>query len=312
MAAERELRKWISSILGDAGNETRISEITDFVIQRWEYTPERLKSDEGYDFIFPPEEDDSIDSWDEDSSTASCPHFCGYQVDEYLEREVWRMVEDASEEHESAVRFYGLDSRASKPVICHCKSLHDTTVSQAETVPIDRHLMLVRDPPPWDSVYGPDASPPRRVKLSVKPSLSSSLKPDRSSMRAKIFTQEMSSMITKRESLPAAATSPSLVSAPMVSNNPFRKKSSSGSARGGLKDIHRAHGNSAQGRDSDSVQDGPIPKRMKSISQIPVPLRPAPPLRSQRENSGWGPGTAQKKPGKLKQTTLLGVFGKRT
>lgn len=319
MQAERELREWISSILGDAGNETRISEITDVVMQHWEYNPERLESDESYysDPFYSLEEDDSIDSWDEDSSTESCPHFCGYEIDEDLEERVWEMVEDAQEEHQSAVRFYGLDPRASKTVICHCKSLHGTAISRAGTIPIDRHLMLVRDPPPWDSVYGPDAPPLRRVKFSIKPSLSdsSSLNPDRSSMRVKKSTLEMLDMITKRKSLPTAATSSSLVSTPTVSNNPFRKVSNSSSARGGLKDLHRGHGNSAQRRNSVPVPDGPSPKRFKSISQIPVPPRPVPPdatLRSQREKNNGGPGTAQKKAGKLKQTTLLGVFGKRT
>jgi len=318
MAAEQELRKWISSILGSASNETRISEITDFVMQRWEYGPERLESDGGYvsDSGLPLEEDDSIDSWDEDSSTVSCPQFCGYEVDEGLTKEVWEMVEDAWDEHESAMRFYGLDSRASKTVICHCKTLQGTTTSPAETMRMDRYLMLVRDPPRWDSVYGPDAPPPRRVRLATAPSLSdsSNLNPNRSSVRAKQSTQELLGMINRRKSLPITATSPSLVSTPTISRNPFRKDFTIGSARGGFKSLHRGPGDSTQGGNSDSVPDGPTPKRMKTISQLPIPSRPTPPgatLQSQKAKSSGGPEIVSKKPGKLKQTTLSGAFGKR-
>lgn len=317
IVAEQDLRKWISSMLGDASSKTRISEITDFVMRRWEYNPERLESDGGYDSDsgLPLEEDDSIDSWDGDSSTA-CPHFCGYEVDEGLTEEVWEMVEDARDEHESAIRFYGLDSRASETVICHCKTLRGTTISPAETMPTDRHLMLVRDPPRWDSIYGPDAPPPRRVGLAKKTSLSNSsnFNPNRSSVRAKQSTQELLGMITQRKSLATAVTSPSLVSTPTVSRNPFRKDPNIDSARGGSKKLHRGPGDSAQDGNSDSAPDGPTPKRMKSISQLPVPPRPTPPgatLQSQRK-SGGGSGVVPKKPGKLKQTTLSGVFGKRT
>jgi len=305
-------------MLGNASNETRISEITNFVMRRWEYNPESLESDGRYDSDsgLPLEEEDSIDSWDGDSSTV-CPHFCGYEVDEGLTEEVWEMVEDARDEHESAIRFYGLDSRASETVICHCKTLRGTTISPAETIPTDRHLMLVRDPPRWDSVYGPNAPPHRRVRLATKPSLSdsSNLNPNRSSVRAKQSTQELLGMITQRKSLPTTAISPSLVSTPTVNRNPFRKDSNIDSTRGGLKNPHRGPGDSAQDGSSDSVPDGPTPKRMKSISQLPVPPRPTPPganLQPQSTKSGGGPGIVPKKPGKLKQTTLSGVFGKRT
>jgi hypothetical protein len=315
MAAEKGLRRWISSILGDASNEVRISEITDFVMQRWEYNSE---PDCGYDsdWGLHLEEDDSIDSWDGDSSTVSCPRFCGYEVNEGLAEVVWKMAEDAQDEHESAIRFYGLDSRASKPVICHCKTLRGTAKSPAETAPTDRYLMLVRDPPRWDSVYGPDASPPRRVRPATKPSLSdsSSLNPNHSSMQAKQSTRELLSMVTQRKGLLTTATSPSIVSTPIVSRNPFRKDFSNGPARGGLSP-HRRPGDSAQDGSSDSVPDGPTPKRMKSISQLPIPPKPTPPgatLQSQRAKSSVGPGIVLKKIGKLKQTTLSGVFGKRT
>ena len=308
MEPERELRKWICSMLGDAGNETRISELTDFVTQRWEYDPEWLDSSGRYDSDsrYPSEEDDSIDSWDEDRSTVPRVNFCGYEVDEGLVEEVREMVEDAWEEHESTRRFYGLDSRAPKAVICHCKKLRGTTTSPAETTPVNRHLMLVRDPPPpWGSVYGPDAPQPRRIRLATKPSLSdsSNLNPDQTSMWAKKSAQEMLGMITQRKSFPTTAISPSLSSAPTVSTNPFRKDSSNGLARGGLRDLQRRHANPIQGGSSDSV---PTPKRMKSISQIPVPPKP---IILQKAKSS---GIVSKRPGKLKQTTLLGVFGKRT
>ena len=319
MEAERGLRKWISSMLDDAGNETRISEITSFVMQRWEYNPTGPESDGGCDsdFLFPPEEEDPIDSWDEGSSTTSRLYFCGYEVNEDLEDRVSRMVENAREEHESAVRFYGLDSRAPKTAICHCKILRCTTTSPAETMPTDRYLMLIRDPPRWDSVYGPNAPPPRRVKLTTKPSLSNSsnLTRDRSSVRAKKSTQEMLDMIIQRKDLPTAPTSLPHDSTPTVGRNPFRKDPNSDSAHRRLKDLHRGLGDSTRGGNPDSVPYGPTPKRMKSISQIPVPPQPTPQgatSHSQRMKHGAGPGMTPKEAGRLKQTTLLGMFGKRT
>jgi len=310
--AERELREWIHSMLGDASNETRISEITGFVMQRWEYDDERYDSDPGY----PWEEEDSIDSWDEDSFTESRVHFCGYEVDEDLVEEVQEMVEEVWEEHKTAMRFYGLDPQAPKAVTCHCKQLRGTAISIAETMPTDRYLMLVRDPPPWDSVYGPDAPPPRRIRLMTKPSLSdsSNLNPDRSSALARKSTREMLSMITQRRNLPTTTATPSLASTPTVSTNPFRKDSNSVSTRGALKDPHRGHGNSAQDGNSESVPEGSTPKRMKNISQIPVPPRPTPPakLQSHRSKSSTGSGIVTKRSGKLKQVTLLEVFGKWT
>lgn len=314
--AERELREWIRSMLGDASNETRISEITDFVMRRWEYNPERLgldgRNDSDLGYLW--EEDDSIDSWDEDSFTESRAHFCGYEVDGDLAEELWEMVEGAWEEHKTAMRFYGLDSRAPKTMICHCKELRGTAISVAETMPTDRYLMLVRDPPPWDSVYGPDAPPPRKIRLMAKPSLSNSsnLNPDRSSVRARKSTREVLSMITQRKDLPTTTTTPSPAPTPTVSTNPFRKDS--GSARGGLKDPHRMHGNSVQDGNSESVPEGSTPKRMKSISQIPVPPRPTPPAKPQshKSKSGTGFGIVTKRSGKLKQATLLDMLGKRT
>ena len=319
MEAERGLRKWISSMLDDAGNETRISEITSFVMQRWEYNPTGPESDGGCDsdFLFPPEEEDPIDSWDEGSSTTSRLYFCGYEVNEDLEDRVSRMVENAREEHESAVRFYGLDSRAPKTAICHCKILRCTTTSPAETMPTDRYLMLIRDPPRWDSVYGPNAPPPRRVKLTTKPSLSNSsnLTRDRSSVRAKKSTQEMLDMIIQRKDLPTAPTSLPHDSTPTVGRNPFRKDPNSDSAHRRLKNLHRGLGDSIRGGNPDSVPYGPPPKRMKSISQTPVPPQPTPhdaTSHSQRMKHGAGPGMTPKEAGRLKQTTLLGMFGKRT
>ena len=319
VAAEQELRKWISSMLDNAGNETCISKIADFVMQRWKYNPERLQSDGKYgsDSGLLLEEDDSIGSWDGDNSSTLCPHFYGYQVDEGLAEEVWEMVEDAWDEHESATRFYGLDLRASKTLICHCKTLRDTTTSPAETMPTNRYLMLVRDPPRWVSVYGPDAPPLRRVRLATKPSLSdsSNLNPNRSSVPAEHSTQELLGMIIQRKSFPITATSPSLVSTPTISRNPFRKDFSISSARGGLKNLYRGPGDSPQDGNLDPVPDGPTPKRMKSIFQLPIPPRPTPlgaTLQSQRAKSSGGPRIAPKKPGKLKQTTLSGVFDKRT
>ena len=154
-------------------------------------------------------------------------------------------------------------------------------------------------------------------RLATKPSLSdsSNLNPNRSSVRAKQSTQELLDMIAQRRSLPDTTTSPSLISTPTVSRNPFRKDFSIGSARGGLKSPHRRSGDSAQGGNSDFIPDGPTPKRMKSISQLsipPQPTLPGTPLRSQRAKSSDGSGIVPKKPGKLKQTTLSGVFDKRT
>jgi hypothetical protein len=294
-------------MLGDAGNETRISEISDFVIQRWEHHTGRLESDGGYD----PEEEDPIDSWDEGSSTTWCLRFCGYELNEDLEVRVLRMVKNAREEHESAVRFYGPDSRAPKTAICHCKTLRCTATSLAETMPTDRYLMLIRDPPRWDSVYGPNAPPPRRVRLATKPSLSDSSNLTHrchSSVQAKKSTREMLDMIIQRTNSPTASTSLSHDPTPTVGRNPFRKGPNSDSAYGGLKSLHRGLGGSTQGGNPDSVPYGPTPKRMKSISQIPVPPQPIP----RGAVSRGGPGTTPKDPGRLKQTTLLGVFGKRT
>ena len=303
-------------MLGNAGNETRISEIADFVMENWQW-PE---SDGGHDsdFPFPPEDEDTIDSWDEGSSTTSCLRFGFYEVDEDLEDRVLGMVDDAREEHESAIRFYGLDSRAPKTTICYCETLRHTRTPPAETIPTDRYLMLIRDPPRWDSVYGPNASPPRRVRLATKPSLSDSSNLThcyRSSVQGKESTQQMLDMIIQRKNLPAASTSLSHNSTPTVGRNPFRKGPNNDSPRGELKNLHRGLGDSTQGGSSDSVPYGPTPKRMKYISQILVPPQPTPrgvtshPQRTKRDG---GPGTTPKEPGKLKQTTLLGMFGKRT
>jgi hypothetical protein len=318
--AERELREWICLVLGKAANEARISEIADFVMQRWEYNPERLEPDDGCsryhsDSGYPWEENDSIDSWDEESSsTDSRGHFCGYEVNEDLEEEVFEMAEEMREDHREVMGFYGSDPQAPKTEICHCEELRGTAISRAETIPTDRYLMLVRDPPPWDSVYGPDVPSLRRTRLATKPFLSSSfnLNLDRSSTRARKSTQEMMSMIAQRRSLSTTATPSSLVSTQKLSMNPFRKDLNSGSARGGSKVLHRGHVNPVQGGNPDSVLDGPPPKRVKSISQIPVPPRPVPPARSQPRRPKGSGGSGGKKPGKLKQTTLSGVFGKRT
>jgi len=320
--AEKELREWICSMLGDAGNETRILEIANFIMQRWEYNPERLEPDGSLSrFDSDPgrflEYDDSIDSWDESSSTESGTHFCGYEISEDVVEEVFGMVEGARESHETAMRFYGLDPRIPKTVMCHCKELRGTAMSSAETTPPDRYFMLVRDPPPWDSVYGPDAPPLRTIRLTTKPSLSisSNLNLNRSSMRAKKSTQEMLGMIAQRRNLPSITVSPSPISTQTISTNPFRKDSNGDSVRGGSEKRRRGHGNSTQGWGLDPVPGGPTPKRMKSISEIPVPPRPTPTgtkSQSQRANSSGGSETGPKKLGKLKQTTLLGAFGKRT
>ena len=322
MKAERDLRQWIRSILADAANESRISEIADFVVQRWEFHPERTESDERYDsdsaFLW--EGNDSIDSCDEESSAESGIEFCGYKVDEDLVESVWELVDEALKEHESAIRFYGLGSRTPKAVFCHCRELRGLATSLAETLPIDKHHMLVRDPPPWDSLYGPDVLPLRRIGVETreKPSLSefSHLNPDRSSARAKKSMQVMLSMVAQR-SLPAIPTIPSHSFTPAVSKNPFRKDSTRGLTHGGLKDPHRRHGDLVRGENSDCVPDGSAPKRMKSISQIPIPPRPTPPTMTQSarmKNSKDGASgiVVSKKPRNLKQTTLLEMFGKRT
>lgn len=313
--AERELREWIRLILGDAANEPRISEIADFVMQHWEYNPEWTEPDGRYDSssnFFSSEDDDTIDSWDEESWTESGFEFCGFRVNEYLVERVWGFLDETLKEHESAIRFYGLHPQGAKTVSCHCSELRDVATSLAETVPIDRRRMLVRGPPPpWDSVYGPDALPQKRIRLGTKPSLSGSsqLHPDRSSARAKKFTQEMLGMITQR-GLPTITATPSF-STPIVNKNPFRKDPTEGFTRGGLKDVHRRQGNPVRGRNLDGVPDGPAPKRMKYISQIPIPPRPTQYTRGKVLNDGAS-GRVSKKPGNLKQTTLLEVFGKRT
>lgn len=329
MKAEGELREWIRSILGDAANESRISEIVDFVVQRWKYNlewtgpesdfPRETESDERYklDSGFPREDDDTIDSWDEENSTESSIEFCGYKIDGDLIGRVRELVDEVLEEHESANRFYGLDSRTAKAAFCHCKKLRGVATSLAKPRPTDRLHTLVRDPPPWNSVYGPDVLPPRKVRLGTKPSLSESthLYPNRSSARAKKSVRGMLGMITQR-SIPTTTTAPSLSFTPTTSKNPFRKDSTRGLACGGSKDPHQRHGDSARGGNSDCAPDGPAPKRMKPISHIPVPPRPTSSATSQsvraKNPNGGAPGSASKKPGNLKQTTLVEVFGKRT
>jgi hypothetical protein len=322
--AERKLQEWIRSILDTAANEHRISQIANFVTQRWEHDPECTESDGGYDpdLDFPWEDDheigfredeDAIDSWDEESSRESAIEFCGYKVDGDLVESVWELVDKALEEHESAIRFYGLDSRAPNAALCHCRVLRGVAIPLVDTIPKDRHHMLVRDPPPWDSVCGPDALTAQRIKLEKKTSLSGSshLNPDRSSAQVKKSVQEMLDMITHR-SLPAT-TSPSLPSTPTICKNPFRKDSTRGLTRGGLGDLHRRRSDSAN---SKCVPDGPAPKRMKSISQIPVPPRPTPPTMSRstraKNSNDSSSGIVSKKSGNLKQTTLLEVLGKRS
>ena len=321
---ERELREWISLMLADAGTEARISKIAHFVTQRWEYNPERFGPDgspspQDSGSGYPWGEDDSIDSWDEDSedsSTEPRAHFCGFEVGEDLMEKVFEMVEETLEEHETVTRFYGLDSRAQKAETCHCGELRGTAISPAETMPADRHLMLVRDPPPWDSVYGPDAPPPQRIRITTKPSLSNSpnLSLDRSSIRANKSTQEMLDMIAQRRNLPTTTTLSSPASTPTVRANPFRKDPNTGPTRGELKDRPRGHRDSVQGGNPDPVPDSRTPKRIKSIFQIPVPPRPTPAVKSQsqRVKGSGGSGMVPKKLGKLKQTTLSEVFGKRT
>lgn len=296
-------------MLADACTETRVSEIADFVMQRWEYNSDQYHPDPCHHW----EEYDSIDSWDEDSSTEPI-RFCGYDVDEGLVERVYDMVEEALEEHKEAMRFYGVDPQARKVEFCHCGGLRRIATSPAETKLADRYLMLVRDPPPWRSVYGPNAPPPRRARLAAKPSLSNSsnLSLDRSSTRARKSTQEMLGMIAQRRSLPAAATPSSPALTLTVSKNPFRKDPNTALARGRLGDRHRAHGNSARDEYPDPAPDNRTPKRMKSIFQIPVPPRPTPPTKSQSQRVIVGSGIAPKKPGKLKQTTLSETFGKRT
>lgn len=302
-------------MLGDAGNEPRISEIADFVMQRWDHSPGEVEYDSYPGCLF--EADDSVESWDEEeNSTESRIDFCGYEVHEDLVERVSEMVKEMREEHEEALQFYGLDPRAQKANFCHCEELRCAAISLAETIPTDRYLMLVRDPPPWDSVYGPDAPPPQKIRLATKLSLfnSPNFNLDRSSLRARKSTQEMSSMIAQRRGLPTAATPSNPAPTPPVSTNPFRKVSGGGSARGELKGLHRGRGDPAQGGRPDSVPDNRTPKRIRPISQFPVPPRPTPPTnsQSQRAKSGGGSRIEPKKPGKLKQTTLLGVFGKQT
>ena len=273
-----------------------------------------MGSDRGHDPVFPLEDDDANDSWDEESSSSI--EFCGYKMDGDLVERVWELVEDALKEHESAIRFYGLNSRTPEAVFCHCRELRGVATPPAETTPTDRHRMLVRDPPPWASVFGPDALPPQCIMFGAKPSLSESsyLNPDRSSTRAKKSIQEVVGMITQR-SLPTIAI-PSLPPIPTVSKNPFRRDSTRGLGRGGSKGLPQHRGGLAQGGHSDCVSDDPVPKRMKSISQIPIPPRPTPLVISQSTRAkipnGGASGIASKKPGNRKQTTLLEMFGKRT
>ena len=307
--AEQELREWIHSVLGHAANEPRISQIADFIVQHWRYDPEGTESNGGCDMDsnFPWEGPDEINSWDEEDLTESNIKFCGYKVGvEVLER-VRELVNRALEEHESAIRFYGLDSRAPKAAFCHCRKLQIVATSPAESMLPDRYHMLIRDPPPWDAVYGPDVPLPRKIRPGIQPSLSESshLNPGRSSARAKKSVQQVLGMIMQR-SLPTTITTPSLSPTPTVSKNPFGKNSTRG-----LKDLHWRQGGSP-----DCVPDSPAPKRMKSISQIPVPPRPTPPTMSQSaraKDSNDGPSCiVPKKYGNLKQATLLEVFGKRT
>lgn len=315
MEAERNLREWIRPMLGSAANEHRISEIANFVVRRWEYD---LEWYDGYEPHpgFHSDDDNGIDSWDEESSTKSVLEFCGYKVNEDLVESVRELVDKALKEHESANRFYGLDSRAPKAAFCHCRQLRGFATPLSETKPTHRHHMLVRDPPPWDSVYEPDALPRRKIMLGRKPSISGSshLTPDRSSERVRKSMQEMSDMIASR-SLPTTAT-PHLSSIPTVTKNPFRKDPTRGLTRGGFKDLHQQHSGSARGGNSSCVSNDPAPKRMRSISQIPVPPRPTPlamPRSTRAKNLNEGAsGRRSKKSGHLKQTTLLGVFGKQT
>ena len=316
--AERELREWTCSMLGDAANETRISAIADFVMKRWEYDPEWLESDERCDSNTgcPSGDDDSINSRDEGNSTELRVCFSGYGVNEDLVERVWELVDEVREEHESATRFYGSSSRGPKTVVCHCRELRGAATSPAKTIPIDLHLMLLRDPPPWDSIYGSNALPPPRVRFTPRPSLSDSFNhnPDRSSIRAKKFTQDVLDMISHRKSLPITTTSPSLDPTPSAGSNPFRKGSSGGLPRGKLKGLRPEREDSERDGDSDLTPAGPTSKRLKSISQIPIPPWPIPPVASQLEKAkNGGPSrTSSKKHGKLKQTTLLEVFGKRS
>jgi hypothetical protein len=316
--AERELREWICSMLGDAANEIRISTIAGFVMKRWEYDPQWPELDEICDSNTsrPWGNDGSIDSWDEGNSTGPRVCFSGYGVNEDLVEKVWELVDEVREEHESATRFYGFSSRGPKTVVCHCRELRGGATSPAQTIPIDLHLMLLRDPPPWDSIYGLNALPPPRVRFRPRPSLSDSSNhnPDRSSIRAKKFTQDVFDMIIQRKSLPVTTTSPFLDPTPIVGSNPFRKGSSGGLPCGKLKGLRPEPEDSERDGDSDFAPAGPTSKRLKSISQIPIPPWPTPAVASQSEKAknGGSFGPSSKKPGKLKQTTLLGVFGKRS
>ena len=312
--SERELREWIRLRLSDASNEARISEIADFVMKRWVYNPEENERDSRPGF--PCEEDDSIDSQDENNPTEPRVHFCGYEVGEGLVETVSKMVEKMQKEQEAALRFYGLDSQAPKVVICHCEELRGVSTSPTKTMPTDRYLMLVRSPPPWDSVYGPGAPLPKKIRPVTKPSLSNSpnLNLDRSSLRARKSTQEMFGMIAQRRGLPTPATPSSSAPAPPISTNPFRKVFWGGSTRGELNGLHHRHGDPAQGGNPDSVPDSRTPKRIRPISEFPVPPRPTPAQKpqSQRAKNSGGSGIVPKKSGQLKQTTLLGAFEKRT
>lgn len=263
MKAERELREWIRLILGDAATETRVSEIAEFVVQRWEHNPKFSESVGGRNSDSSPrqEDDDPIDSWDEGSSVGS-RNFCGYELDEDLVGAVWKLVDEAWNERESAIRFYGLNSLTSKMDTCHCKKLRGTGISLAETMPADRHHMLVRDPPPWDSVYAPNIPPPRKIKLRAKPSLSDSshFNPNRSNARSTKSRQEIWGMITQR-SLPSVTTLPFLPSAPTSSVNPFLKRPNVG-----LTHEESKYQGFVQDGNSDSISESLNPKRMKYIS----------------------------------------------
>ena len=332
---ERELREWIRLRLGDASNEDRISEIADIVTKHREYEydlppanpyeggysidssdeEDNIDSSDEEDNIDPSDKEDDIDSSDEEAE--SRVRFCGYEVAERLVGAVSAMVEEMQKEHKAALLFYGLDPQAPNAVICHCRKLRGASTSLTETMSADRYLMLVRSPPPWDSVYGPGAPSPQKIKLMTKPSLSNSpnINLDRSSLRARESTREMFSMIAQHRSLPPPATPSPLTSASPISTNPFRKVSRGGPARRELKVLHHGHRDPAQGGNSDSTPDSRTPKRIRPISEFPVPPRPTPPTKSQsqkRTKSSGGAGMVSKKPGMLRQTTLLGAFEKRT
>ena len=278
-------------------------------MQRWEY--KWLEPDGGPDSGFPWEDNDSIESWDECSSTVSPLNFCGYHLDRNLVESVRRLADKAQEEHESTIRFYGPDSRTPKTVDCHCRELRGTTTSPAEIMPADPDYMLVRDPPSWDFVYGPGASAPQRIKLTRMPPRfsSSSLNPGWSNVRVEKYTLEVLRMLPQRRSLPTPTLFPAISSTTTLSKNPFRKTPTKAQTHKELNDLHH----STWGGNSDLVRDSPTPKRMKSISQIPVPPRPMVPTISQstRVNNEDAPKATLKKSSKLKQTTLSEMFAKR-